>query len=133
MGGDVEPKPGETGAAEETSVQTFDSPGDVDAAESKWLEERRDAVLGQAYWKDRSRRLGLALSGGGIRSAAFCIGALQALESKKIGLLKRVERSRPYPAEGLQARRCSVACGGGALRNARSQRMIFDLFPTRRV
>src|SRR5664279_163063 len=28
--------------------------------------------------------IGLCLSGGGIRSAAFCLGALQALDAKKI-------------------------------------------------
>jgi hypothetical protein len=59
---------------------------DVEAAEAQWIRERR-AVAG-AVPAD-APLVGLALSGGGIRSAAFNLGVLQSLE--RSGLLARVD------------------------------------------
>jgi len=58
----------------------------VRAAEAEWLAARREAV-GMPPPKDDV--VGLAFSGGGIRSAIFNLGVLQALE--KANLLKRVD------------------------------------------
>jgi hypothetical protein len=55
-------------------------------AEGEWLAARREAV-GMPAPKDDL--VGLAFSGGGIRSAVFNLGVLQALEGA--GLLKRVD------------------------------------------
>ena len=70
-------------------------------AEHVTINERRNGKrphikprIGKGSDKDRSRdkdpvydTIGLGLSGGGIRSAAFCLGALQALEAA--GALRR--------------------------------------------
>ncbi len=59
---------------------------DVQDAEAGWIRERRDAVGG---WPPDAPLVGLALSGGGIRSAAFNMGVLQTLS--RTGLLNRVD------------------------------------------
>src|SRR5262249_12853896 len=46
-----------------------------------------------------SSLVGLSLSGGGIRSASFCLGALQALD--KAGVLKKVDFLSPVSGGGL--------------------------------
>jgi hypothetical protein len=58
----------------------------VAAAEAKWIEQRR-AAAGSV--PDDAPLVGLALSGGGIRSAAFNMGVLQGLA--RGGLLNRVD------------------------------------------
>jgi patatin-like phospholipase len=59
---------------------------EVERAEAEWIRTRRDA----AGVPDRDAPLvGLALSGGGIRSAAFNMGVLQALA--RSGLLPRID------------------------------------------
>jgi hypothetical protein len=59
---------------------------DVQQAENAWLRTRRAAAGGA---DDAAPTVGLALSGGGIRSAAFNMGVLQALSHG--GLLSRVD------------------------------------------
>ena len=59
---------------------------DVQSAESEWIHERRKAAGSVA---DDAPLVGLALSGGGIRSAAFNMGVLQSLA--RSGLLARVD------------------------------------------
>jgi predicted acylesterase/phospholipase RssA len=54
----------------------------------------------------RSGLAGLALSGGGIRSASFCLGALQALD--KAGVLKKIDY-------------LSTVSGGGYIATARDE------------
>jgi hypothetical protein len=60
------------------------------AKELKLQEESKD-VAGQRILAppEAANLVGLALSGGGIRSAAFCLGALQALDAEKV--LERVD------------------------------------------
>ncbi len=72
-----------TGAARAPYTETF---SEVEAAEHEWIRERRAAAGGIAA---DAPLLGLALSGGGIRSAAFNMGVLQALAAT--GLLARVD------------------------------------------
>jgi patatin-like phospholipase len=58
--------------------------------EEKSTEESREAGEERVLTPpDRAGLVGLSLSGGGIRSAAFCLGALQALEAANV--LKRVD------------------------------------------
>lgn len=59
---------------------------DVQAAEHKWLQQRRRAVGDIAA---DAPVVGLALSGGGIRSASFNLGVLQALQRN--GVLRRID------------------------------------------
>lgn len=54
-------------------------------AELEWIRKRRRA----AGVREREGTTGLALSGGGIRSATFCLGVLQALSKR--GILKDVD------------------------------------------
>lgn len=58
----------------------------VQAAEQAWLQQRRQAV---GNIDADAPMVGLGLSGGGIRSASFNLGVLQALQSR--GLLKRID------------------------------------------
>src|ERR1700722_680646 len=44
------------------------------------------------HWKSEPEGVGIALSGGGIRSASFCLGALQSLERR--GLLFGEKRAK---------------------------------------
>jgi hypothetical protein len=50
------------------------------------LEEEAKDNCGEPIWRppENASLVGLALSGGGIRSAAFCLGALQALSTTKV-------------------------------------------------
>lgn len=59
---------------------------EVAQAEAAWIERRRQAV---GHIATNAPLVGLALSGGGIRSAAFNLGVLQALARK--GLLARFD------------------------------------------
>lgn len=59
---------------------------DVQQAEAAWIAQRRKAVGGI---DGKAPLVGLALSGGGIRSATFNLGVLQALSRK--GLLSRID------------------------------------------
>jgi hypothetical protein len=58
---------------------------EVECAEAQWIAERRSAANIDA----RAPIVGLGLSGGGIRSAAFNLGVLQALN--RHGLLSRID------------------------------------------
>ena len=60
---------------------------DVQRAELEWIAERRRALGGEV--REDAPLAGLAFSGGGIRSAAFNLGVLQALAHS--GLLKRFD------------------------------------------
>jgi predicted acylesterase/phospholipase RssA len=62
----------------------------VGLADIELIEESED-VTGQPILTPRegSNVVGLALSGGGIRSAAFCLGVLQALDP--VDVLRRVD------------------------------------------
>jgi hypothetical protein len=56
--------------------------GAVFAAEAEELRRRRSArAPGSGVTKDNEAPIGLALSGGGIRSAATCLGAIQAIRA----------------------------------------------------
>ncbi|HEY1695111.1 MAG TPA: hypothetical protein VGG39_23245 [Polyangiaceae bacterium] len=59
----------------------------------RWLEERETAAIVArrelARHDPAAPHVGLALSGGGIRSATFCLGVLQALA--RAGLLRRID------------------------------------------
>jgi hypothetical protein len=59
--------------------------------EAKWLELRREAVRQSdaAYSPESAPIVGCGLSGGGIRSATFCLGLFQALS--RAGLLRRID------------------------------------------
>jgi hypothetical protein len=63
-------------AAEDPTVTGADHdlsyPDDLRKAESAWL------------GNDREPRVGIALSGGGVRSATFCLGVFQALAQAKL-------------------------------------------------
>ncbi|HZD89663.1 MAG TPA: patatin-like phospholipase family protein [Pseudolabrys sp.] len=54
-----------------------------------------------------SKVVGLALSGGGIRSAAFCLGALQALDAS--GILRKIDYMSTVSGGGYIG--CSLASG----------------------
>ena len=56
-------------------------PKDVFAAEVENINARRECNAKSAYDPDCCQPTGVALSGGGIRSASFCLGALQALQA----------------------------------------------------
>lgn len=61
-------------------------PKELADAESKLVDARRE----RAQLKDTTApRVGLALSGGGIRSATFCLGVLQSLA--RLGLIRRID------------------------------------------
>ena len=74
-------------------------PEEVVAAERAYIEAWRHET-----GRTNGRRLtGLALSGGGIRSAVFCLGVLQALA--KHNVLKNFDYLSTVPAAGTSARR----------------------------
>jgi hypothetical protein len=60
-------------------------PKELRDAENKQIRVRRNVAQGQGNdsSSDLPDRIGLALSGGGIRSATFCLGVLQALAGRK--------------------------------------------------
>jgi hypothetical protein len=62
---------------------------DVLKSERQYLSRRQSSRADQPAVRKRSSGIALALSGGGIRSAAFSLGALQALA--KLGLLRDVD------------------------------------------
>ncbi len=62
---------------------------EVEKAESEWIRTRRAAAGADGSIGPDAPLFGLALSGGGIRSAAFNMGVLQALSQS--GLLARVD------------------------------------------
>ena len=45
--------------------------------------DRRDGEPGPSDWDPASDRIGVSCSGGGVRSASFCLGALQALQDRQ--------------------------------------------------
>lgn len=71
-----------------TSQSSFysDEFSTVEAAEQQWIKQRRQA---QGNIDEDAPSVGLAFSGGGIRSATFNLGVLQALAKR--GLLSRVD------------------------------------------
>ena len=57
--------------------------------EHEWISKRRQQVIDQGYGNPEEDSTGLGLSGGGIRSATFNLGLLQALE--RYGVMKGVD------------------------------------------
>ncbi|MFW2374505.1 MAG: hypothetical protein ACN4GM_15370 [Gammaproteobacteria bacterium] len=57
--------------------------------EQEWIAQRRQHVKDKGYGKPEEDSTGLGLSGGGIRSATFNLGLLQALE--RYGVMKGVD------------------------------------------
>lgn len=57
--------------------------------EREWIAQRRQRVIENGYGKPEDDSSGLGLSGGGIRSATFNLGLLQALE--RYGVMKGVD------------------------------------------
>lgn len=87
-------------------------PEDFDRVRSEELEaikERRQAV-GQSIHLSESGLVGVALSGGGIRSALYNLGFLQALA--KFGLLKRVDYLSAVSGGGYIAAHLSALAHG---------------------
>src|SRR5262245_5783461 len=62
-------------------------PTELRNAENNLVEERRKKVFGNQA--KSGERVGLALSGGGIRSATFCLGVLQILARTR--MLRKVD------------------------------------------
>jgi hypothetical protein len=56
------------------------NPSELIAAERHWIEARRKEASNERPQSETGDLNGLALSGGGIRSATFCLGVLHALE-----------------------------------------------------
>lgn len=75
----------ESSEAERACPQFAEQPEDLEAAEQEWLHKRREVV----DLDPGAPTLGLSFSGGGIRSATFNLGVLQALE--KMDMLKHVD------------------------------------------
>lgn len=74
----------------------------------KLVDERRDSSGACVLVPQEDASLiGLALSGGGIRSAAFCLGALQAMEREEV--LKRVDYLSTVSGGGYIG--CSLSAG----------------------
>ena len=65
-----------------------------------------------------SNVIGLALSGGGIRSSAFCLGVLQALDAKQV--LDKVDYLSTVSGGGYIGTSLSAA-------NSRRQRLVFPV------
>ncbi|MCX5540002.1 GMC family oxidoreductase N-terminal domain-containing protein [Paraburkholderia sp. CNPSo 3076] len=77
-------------AADVLLADSENYPRELESVEAKAVRERRDSA--RPAWEeaanaDRARlpgdTVGLALSGGGVRSATFCLGVLQALASRR--------------------------------------------------
>lgn len=81
----IHPSPSAVQTATESPLYTKDFPP-VEHAEKDWIAQRRQCVGGI---DTDAPLVGLGLSGGGIRSASFNLGVLQALEEK--ALLSRVD------------------------------------------
>ncbi len=88
----------ETGLALEAAAATGNSvssegnrkyPDDLRECEAKALAVRRQAAMMDDGAADLSDTVGVALSGGGIRSATFCLGIFQALARQ--GLIGRID------------------------------------------
>jgi Patatin-like phospholipase len=62
-----------------------------------------------------SKLIGLALSGGGIRSAAFCLGALQALDAR--GLVSKIDYVSSVSGGGYTGISMTAAMSEGATEN----------------
>jgi len=63
----------------------FAQPEEVFAQEQRYIAKRRSKIKDlPAGFAESDRAIGMALSGGGIRSATTCLGALQALCERKI-------------------------------------------------
>jgi hypothetical protein len=79
--------------AEETTKRKYDVPPTVDvntvvADELMWIKERREKA-GVLPGEPAIDRVGMSLSGGGVRSATFNLGVMQALQ--RYGVLKFVD------------------------------------------
>ncbi len=64
-------------------------PSKLAEAENQFIQTRRDQVKGLVEIPEGAPAVGLALSGGGIRSATFCLGVLKGLAKAKV--LPRVD------------------------------------------
>jgi hypothetical protein len=75
---------------DKSSACAASMPADIQAKESERIRRRREQILGLKQAAPApADTVGLALSGGGIRSATFSLGVLQALA--KHGLLKKID------------------------------------------
>lgn len=90
---------------------------DVDREERSYISDRRKALGASEADLGDGGTAGLALSGGGIRSAAFCIGAMQALEAFPLSRAQpdRVKEKAPRSRISLFSRfdYLSSVSGGG--------------------
>lgn len=80
-------------AAEARAATTFDS---AHQAEIDWINTRRAKLRQDGFQVPPAggaepRLTGLALSGGGVRSAAFCLGAVQGLAARSEFLVRRID------------------------------------------
>lgn len=94
--------------------------GEIDAINERRTALSRDPVKLESEQRDRydnpierpteaSKLVGVALSGGGIRSASFCLGALQALNSH--GTLKKVDYLSTVSGGGyIGTSMCAAMC-----------------------
>lgn len=85
-----EPEEGEAAADQEVAPSEIAYPDELRQRESALVRQRREA-LGDSGTVDADapQGVGVALSGGGIRSATFCLGLFQALSRHE--LLRRVD------------------------------------------
>ncbi|HYC79196.1 MAG TPA: hypothetical protein VEI02_16375 [Planctomycetota bacterium] len=77
------------GQARSATTSTTEYPQAFVDAETALVEARRRAVGLEPPQADRSDWVGVACSGGGIRSATFCLGVFQALA--RLGLTRRID------------------------------------------
>src|SRR4051812_38801591 len=79
------PKPNPTHGASTPEHRSTAYPGQLRSAETALIDERRTKAGVDTY----APVVGFALSGGGIRSATFCLGLFQALAQQK--LVRRID------------------------------------------
>jgi len=70
----------------DSSIANFDA---ILLEEHNWIAQRRKKVNNKGYGKPSDDAIGLGLSGGGIRSAIFNLGLLQAFD--RYGFMPKVD------------------------------------------
>jgi hypothetical protein len=99
-----------TGGAEETPAERKETLEKIDAVEAREVGARR-ALYFNADPAPNHDAVGLALSGGGIRSATFCLGVVQVLAEKQ--LLKGVDFLSTVSGGGYTGSFLTSRIGGG--------------------
>lgn len=100
------------GAAMTSETQPFSSQ-DVVAEELKELQSQWAVAVAQRGPFPKDKLGGLALSGGGIRSASFAFGVMQALASSKADAIERQSSGGGHPSLLQRLQYLSTVSGGG--------------------